>query len=70
MKADIDKLSEELASDSSVTDYDFWKAIRTLNDRIFVLDRSRSPIPIQFLRLRAVLRKARAKRRGDRASAR
>lgn len=68
MKTDIDRLSEELALDSTVTDYDFWRALRTVNDQIFALDRARSPIPIKFLHLRAILRRAWAKRKAARIS--
>ena len=67
MKVDIDRLSEELASDLKVTDYDFWRALRTVNAQIFALDRAKSPIPIKFLHLRAVLRRARAKRKARRS---
>jgi hypothetical protein len=69
MKIDIDKLSDQLASDPAVTDYEFWRALRIVNDEIFKLGRSKEPVPMEFLQLRAVLRKARAKRKATRREA-
>jgi hypothetical protein len=66
MKIDIDELSEQLARDPSLSDYDFWRALRTVNDRIFSLGRDKAPVPMEFLHVRAILRKARAKRRSQR----
>lgn len=65
MKVDVNKLSDELASDSTISDYEFWRALRLVNDEIFAIGRTKKPTPIEFLQLRAALRKARAKRKAQ-----
>jgi hypothetical protein len=64
MKIDTEKLASELASDNKLSDYDFWRALKTVNNEIFTMSRNNAPIPIEVVRLRAILKKARAKRKG------
>lgn len=62
MAIDLNGLSEELARDPDVTDYDFWRAIKTLDNEIFRLTATDAPLPIDILRRREILRRARRKR--------
>lgn len=64
MKIDIQKLADELAADPSITDYDFWRALKLIDHEVFELDRQRLPIPMRILQQRGILRRARQKRRG------
>ncbi|WP_187971499.1 hypothetical protein [Aquibium microcysteis] len=62
MPNDINRLSRRLAQSPLVTDYDFWRALRDLNDEIYALAKRAEPVPIEILRLRATLRRERAAR--------
>lgn len=63
MKIDVDRLSATLARNPNVTDYDFWRVEKNLTNAIYVTDRAGAPIPIRFVQMRAVIRRARAMRR-------
>lgn len=63
MKIDITKLSDELAADPEVTDYDFWRALKSLDHQFHLIERSGAPIPMTIIQQRSILTKARAKRR-------
>lgn len=62
MTSDINRLSRRLANNPLATDYDFWRALRDLNDEIYALSKRSEPIPIDLLRLRATLRREQATR--------
>jgi len=65
MKIDINAMSETLARDPSLTDYDFWRTLKNLENEIFHIANNNDPIPMDLLRWRAVLNKARSKRGTD-----
>ena len=62
MKIDINRISHQLAADPTITDYDFWRALKQVNYDLETAERSRRPIPIDKLRVRVIIRKAMAKR--------
>jgi hypothetical protein len=64
MKIDIDAASDKLAADTSITDYDFWRSLKNVNNRIFEIANSNEPIPMDMIRWRAILKQARTKRSG------
>jgi hypothetical protein len=63
MKIDINEMSEKLARDPSISDYDFWRTLKNLNNEIFHIANNNDPIPMELIRWRAVLNKARSKRK-------
>jgi hypothetical protein len=66
LPGEIDRLSRRLAKNPLGSDYDFWRALRDLNDEIYALGKCGHPVPINLLRLRAILREARETQlRGD-----
>ena len=62
MKIDIEALSAKLAADPCISDYDFWRSLKNLNNEIFQIANSNEPIPFDMLRWRAILKQARSKR--------
>jgi hypothetical protein len=62
METDIDAASDRLAADPSITDYDFWRSLKNVNNRIFEIANSNEPIPMEIIRWRAILRQAPSKR--------
>ncbi len=62
MTSDINRLTRRLARNPLATDYDYWRALRDLNDEVYALSKRREPIPIELLKLRATLRMKRAAR--------
>ncbi|PSJ64917.1 hypothetical protein [Kumtagia ephedrae] len=62
MKLDIAAMSARLASDTKLTDYDFWRAIKMIDDELYQIERRGNPIPMQMLYARHVLRIARSTR--------
>lgn len=62
MKIDIHKLSDELARDDTITDYDFWRALKILENEFFKLEKSGDPIPMKIIQQRKIIRSARQKR--------
>jgi hypothetical protein len=64
MKSDIQAAAEKLASDPGLTDYDFWRMLKNLEYEIFQRTSSKQPIPIDMLRWRRILRRARSRRIG------
>ena len=63
MKIDITEMSEKLARDPSISDYDFWRTLKNLNNEIFDIANNNDPIPMELIRWRAVLAKASSKRK-------
>lgn len=61
-RLDIKTASERLARNGSISDYDFWRLLKDVENEIFRLTVEREPLPIDLLRWRAVLRQARRKR--------
>jgi len=64
MRNDIQAAAEKLAADPGLTDYDFWRTLKNLEYEIFHRVSSRQPIPIDMLRWRRILRRARRRRIG------
>lgn len=62
MKIDIERESVRLAEDPRVTDYDFWRSLKNLDNEIFQIANNNDPIPMEMIRWRAILKKARARR--------
>ena len=62
MTTDIEATSDRLAADPTISDYDFWRSLKNLNNRIFEIANSNEPIPMDMIRWRAILRQARSKR--------
>ena len=58
----VKSLSSLLADNRSLTDYDFWRALQTLNDDLHRIERERRPVPISLLYTRRALADALAKR--------
>jgi len=63
MNIDIDQLSKRLAADTTISDYDFWRASKTINQALYMIERHRMPIPIDVLRARNIIRQARKRRK-------
>ncbi|MDN5927947.1 MAG: hypothetical protein L0I29_12810 [Hyphomicrobiales bacterium] len=63
MNIDLDKLSKRLAANATISDYDFWRASRMINQALYTMDRYNLPIPIDVLRARNIIRQARNKRK-------
>lgn len=64
MTTDIQTAAERLASDPRLTDYDFWRTLKNVDNEIFRIASISQPIPIEMLRWRRILKYARSKRRG------
>jgi hypothetical protein len=65
MNIDVDKLSKRLAANATISDYDFWRASKTINQALYMMDRYNLPIPIDVLRARNIIRQARNRRRNS-----
>lgn len=62
MKVDVKRISERLARDPGLSDYDFWRALKSLDDELYRIEIRRRPIPIDLVFARAILRRARENR--------
>jgi hypothetical protein len=62
MKIDVAQISSRLASDRSLSDYDFWRALKTVNNELYRIERDRQPIPMRMIYARQILVTARKKR--------
>lgn len=62
MTIDIETAADRLAHDPAISDYDFWRSLKNLNNRLFEIANSNEPIPMEMIRWRAILNQARAKR--------
>jgi hypothetical protein len=67
MKIDVAQLSSRLASDHSISDYDFWRALKTINNELYRIERQRLPITMQMIYAREIIKTARRKRQPGRA---
>ena len=68
MPTDIEKISRRIAGSASFDGYSLWRMQKDINNQIFALDRTRVPVPIELMRLRAIIAKARELRqRRDRS---
>jgi hypothetical protein len=64
MTTDIHAAAEKLAADSRLTDYDLWRTLQNIDGEISRIVSVGKPIPIDILRWRRVVKRARSKRRG------
>lgn len=64
MTTDIQAEAERLASDPRLTDYDFWRTLKNVDNEIYRIASTRRPIPIEMLRWRRILKRARSRCRG------
>jgi hypothetical protein len=62
MKTDIKVEVDRLAADLRITDYDFWRSLKNVNNEIFHIANNNEPIPFDMIRWRAILKQARMKR--------
>ncbi len=62
MTIDIEATSDRLAADRRITDYDFWRSLKNVDNEIFQIASSNEPIPMDMIRWRAILKQARTKR--------
>lgn len=62
MKLDIRTEVDRLAENPHVSDYDFWRTLKNLENEIFQLETRREPIPFELVRWRAIVRRARYRR--------
>ena len=62
MAIDIAAESNRLADDPRISDYDFWRTLKNINNEIFDIAARKDPIPMEMIRWRAIVTKARAKR--------
>jgi hypothetical protein len=58
MKIDIKVEAARLAADPNISDYDFWRSLKNLNNEIFHIANSNEPIPFSMIRKRAILKQA------------
>jgi hypothetical protein len=63
MKIDVAQMSSRLACDHSISDYDFWRALKTINNELYRMERLHLPIPMKMIYARAILTSARNQRR-------
>jgi hypothetical protein len=62
MKQDIGTVAHRLAEDHRLSDYDFWRALKNLNNEIYRKAGEHQPIPIEMIRWRAIIKQARSRR--------
>jgi hypothetical protein len=65
MPSDIEKISRALARSTSFDGYSLWRMQKDVNNQIYALDRKRFPLPIELVRLRAIIAKARELRQSQ-----
>jgi len=62
LNKDIRTIAERLARDPKLTDYDFWRSLKNIDNAIFQAANTNRPIPIDMIRWRAILNRARLSR--------
>ena len=62
MKQDIGLVAHRLADDQRISDYDFWRALKNLDNEIYRMSGDHQPIPLEMIRWRAIIKQARSRR--------
>lgn len=62
MTTDIKIEAARLAADPNISDYEFWRSLKNLNNEIFHIANNNEPIPFAMVRWRAILKQARMRR--------
>lgn len=62
MKQDIGMAAHRLAEDARISDYDFWRTLKNIDNEIYRIADDRQPIPIEMIRWRVIIRQARSRR--------
>ncbi|WP_246727787.1 hypothetical protein [Chelativorans sp. Marseille-P2723] len=55
---DVKQMSERLARDPKISDYDVWRALKSLDNALYEINHRQRPIPIDLVFARAILRRA------------
>lgn len=58
MNKDIRTIAERLARDPKLSEYDFWRSIKNIDNALFQIANNNRPIPIDMIRWRAILNRA------------
>jgi hypothetical protein len=69
MPAEVDAIAEAVAKAKWLDGYTLWRTLKNLDDELFLIDRAQAPVPMGLLRMRAIITRARALRRGDQSRA-
>lgn len=62
MKVDVRQMSDRLAQDPAISDYDVWRALKSLEDELYEIENRRRPIPMDLIFARAILRRTQKNR--------
>lgn len=62
MRQDIGSVAHRLAEDERISDYDFWRALKNLDNEIYRMSGDHLPIPLEMIRWRVIIRQARSRR--------
>ncbi|TGT58163.1 hypothetical protein EN802_34325, partial [bacterium M00.F.Ca.ET.159.01.1.1] len=53
MKTDIKVEVDRLAADPRISDYDFWRSLKNVDNEIFHIANNNEPIPFDMIRWRS-----------------
>ena len=65
MSAEVDAIAQAVARAKWLDGYTLWRTLKNLDDELFLIDRAQAPVPMGLHRMRAIITRARALRRGD-----
>ena len=65
MALSTETLSGILARDASITEYDFWRALRRIEGELYRCSRLGTPVPIELVYIRRILSSAWSQRNRD-----
>lgn len=63
MPKEIEELSYAIANGNIIDDYSLWRIAKDVESEIYNINRAKEPLPFEIVRLRAILRRARALRK-------
>lgn len=64
MTDQVSRRARRLALDPDISDYEFWRTLKSISHEIYRLQRARQPIPIRLLYARRTIEMAIARRGG------